>query len=72
MRKYNLFDNFLCLMIGGIIAIFVYHQFQLSYHKPQENTENKEQFIIKDLSIQQKKDLISDLKTILFNFNNVN
>lgn len=55
MKDYNLFDNFLCLMIDGIIAIFFYHNFYLSHEKPKEIISDNEQFIIKDLSIQQKK-----------------
>ncbi|MBT1577023.1 hypothetical protein KEC49_02635, partial ['Elaeagnus angustifolia' witches'-broom phytoplasma] len=59
MKKYNLFDNFICLLIGSIIGIFLYINFFV------EN--NKELKIIKQNN--QPIEIINEIKKKLMSYN---
>ncbi|WP_341833480.1 hypothetical protein M33023_03940 [Candidatus Phytoplasma asteris] len=54
MKKYNLFDNFICLLIGSIIGIFLYINFFVENNKELEiiQKDNKIVEIIKKLKRQ--------------------
>ncbi|QBF23957.1 hypothetical protein ['Catharanthus roseus' aster yellows phytoplasma] len=62
MKKYNLFDNFICLLMGAIIGIFLYINFfqneikQIEIETPSNNIK----YI--DLTVSQKLDLIKKIK----------
>ncbi|GLH60502.1 hypothetical protein HGD80_02105 [Paulownia witches'-broom phytoplasma] len=51
MKKYNLFDNFICLLMGAIIGIFLYINFFIKNNKELETIQkdNKIVEIIKKL-----------------------
>ncbi|QYC31430.1 hypothetical protein HGD80_02955 [Paulownia witches'-broom phytoplasma] len=88
MKKYNLFDNFICLLMGSIIGIFLYINFFTKNNKEKEletiQKDNKPVEIIKEiekpieiikyvnLTDSQKLDLINKLKNKFINYNNQN
>ncbi|CCP88046.1 hypothetical protein PSOLA_00400 [Candidatus Phytoplasma solani] len=86
MKKYNLFDNFICLLVGAIIGIFLYINFFTKNNKELETTQknNKQIEIINEikkpvenikyinLTDFQKLDLIKKIKNNLINYNTSN
>ncbi|QYC31427.1 hypothetical protein HGD80_02425 [Paulownia witches'-broom phytoplasma] len=86
MKKYNLFDNFICLLMGTIIGIFLYINFFITNNKKLETIQkdNKPVEIIKEiekpieiikyvnLTNSQKLDLINKLKNNFISYNNQN
>ncbi|GFZ75555.1 hypothetical protein HPP_5130 [Hydrangea phyllody phytoplasma] len=86
MKKYNLLDNFICLLMGSIIGIFLYINFFIKNNKEIEiiKQNNKPVEIIKEIEKpikiieyvnlidSQKLDLINELKNNFISYNKQN
>ncbi|GLH60848.1 hypothetical protein HGD80_02330 [Paulownia witches'-broom phytoplasma] len=62
MKKYNLFDNFICLLIGAIIGIFLYINFFIT-----NNEESAKQL---QQELLNKQTQINTINQKLFNLSN--
>ncbi|MFT2804583.1 hypothetical protein [Candidatus Phytoplasma asteris] len=51
MKKYNLFDNFICLLMGAIIGIFLYINFFTKNNKELETIQKDNKIVQKDNKI---------------------
>ncbi|MCX2955938.1 MAG: hypothetical protein N3723_02865, partial [Candidatus Phytoplasma australiense] len=61
MKKYNLFDNFICLLIGLIIGIFLYINFFVESNKELETIQKDN---IPFETIQKDKKLFEKIKKL--------